>query len=127
MQEKETNKKTILIVEDEKPTMKILKDKLQANEFNVLVARNGEEGLRMSIKEHPDLILLDIVMPVMDGITMLKRLRKDKWGETAKIILLTNLNSTEKIEESIEQNVHDYLIKTNWEIAELIKKIKTKL
>ena len=126
MQEKET-KKTILIVEDEKPTIKILKDKLQANEFNVLVARNGEEGLRMSIKEHPDLILLDIVMPVMDGITMLKRLRKDKWGETAKIILLTNLNSTEKIEESIEQNVHDYLIKTNWEIAELIKKIKTKL
>ena len=127
MQEKRINKKTILIVEDENPIIKILKDELQANKFNVLMAKNGKEGLRISIKEHPDLILLDIVMPIMDGITMLKRLRKDKWGETVKIILLTNLNSAEKIEESIEQNVHDYLIKTNWEIGELIKKIKTKL
>ena len=96
-------------------------------EFNILEARDGKEGLRISLKEQPDLILLDIVMPIMDGMTMLRKLRKDKWGETAQIILLTNLTSVERKAETIEQNVSDYLIKSDWKIDNLIEIIKSKL
>ena len=127
MEKEKLIQKNILLVEDEKILRKALKDKLQANKFNVVEAENGKVGLAMSLKEHPDLILLDIIMPVMDGITMLKELRKDKWGKNAKVILLTNLTSAEKKAESIEQNVTDYLIKSNWTINDLIKKIKEKL
>ena len=127
MQNKNSAQKNILIIEDEKPTRRILKDKLKSNKFNILEAENGEEGLEISLKEHPDLILLDIVMPIMDGMTMLRELRKDKWGKKAQIILLTNLADAEKMEESSQQNVSDYLIKTNWKINDLIKKIKSKL
>ena len=122
-----TKQKNILLVEDEKSLREILKKKLESNMFNILEAKNGEEGLRKSLEEHPDLILLDIVMPIMDGITMLKKLRKDKWGKDALVILLTNLASAEKKEESIEQNVSDYLIKSDWKIDDLIEKIKNKL
>ena len=127
MQNEKTTLKTILIIEDEKPTRRILKDKLKSKKFNILEAQNGEEGLRISLEKHPDLILLDIVMPIMDGMTMLRRLRKDKWGKKAQVILLTNLSDTEKIKDSTQQNVSDYLIKTNWKINDLIKKIKSKL
>lgn len=127
MQNEKTTLKTILIIEDEKPTRRILKDKLKSKKFNILEAQNGEEGLRISLEKHPDLILLDIVMPIMDGMTMLRRLRKDRWGEKAQVILLTNLSDTEKIKDSTQQNVSDYLIKTNWKINDLIKKIKSKL
>ena len=127
MQNEKTTLKTILIIEDEKPTRRILKDKLKSKKFNILEAQNGEEGLRISLEKHPDLILLDIVMPIMDGMTMLRRLRKDKWGKKAQVILLTNLSDTGKIKDSTQQNVSDYLIKTNWKINDLIKKIKSKL
>ena len=71
-------KKTILIIEDEKTLREPLKEELQENGFKVLEAENGESGLKSALEHHPDLILLDTVMPIMDGITMLKELKKEK-------------------------------------------------
>ena len=119
--------KTILIIEDEKTLRSILKTKLENNNFNVIEARNGKEGLETSLKKHPDLILLDIIMPIMNGMTMLKKLRKEGWGKDAQVMLLTNLDDTEKITESNKQNGYDYLLKTDWSIDDLINKIKNKL
>ena len=119
-----SNQKTILIVEDEKALRGILKTKLEANSFNVIEAENGKEGLKTSLKIHPDLILLDIVMPVMDGMTMLKKLREDKWGRDAQVVLLTNLDDSEKITEAIKQNTYDYLLKTDWKLEDIISRIK---
>jgi two-component system alkaline phosphatase synthesis response regulator PhoP len=119
--------KTILIVEDEQGLLRVLKDKLEEEGFSVLIARNGLEGLNISMEKHPDLILLDILMPVMDGITMLKRLRQDVWGKDVSVMLLTNLSQEEKIADAVELGTFEYLIKSDWSIADVVKKIKEKL
>ena len=70
--------KIILVVEDEKPMARALELKLYHEDFEVLEVENGEKGLEIALREHPDLILLDIIMPGMDGTTMLKKLREDE-------------------------------------------------
>jgi len=119
-------KKTILIVEDEQGLLRALKDKLTDEGFLILEAKNGQEGLNVAIEKQPDLILLDIVMPVMDGMTMLKELRQDDWGKKANVLLLTNLADEGKLEE-VNVPIADYLIKSNWSIADIVNKIKEKL
>lgn len=73
--------KKILIVEDEESLLKTLGEKFTLEGFEVVKAQNGVEGLRVALQEHPDLILLDIVMPVMGGMEMLGKLRQDDWGK----------------------------------------------
>lgn len=123
----DTKIKKILVIEDEKPLMLALHDKLTHEGFHILEAGDGEEGLRLALENHPDLILLDIVMPTMDGMTMLKKLREDTWGKTVPIIVLTNLSDETKITESMRNNVYDYLIKANWKLEDLVQKVREKL
>jgi len=121
------SKKTILVVDDESSLRHALVEELEINGYNAIEAVNGEEGLKMAMEHHPDLILLDILMPVMDGMTMLARLHRDEWGMNAKIILLTNLQDNVRVEESMKNGVFDYLIKTDWALKDLIELIKTKI
>lgn len=122
------NRKTILIIEDEDMLLNALRDKLmQEKGIAVLEAKNGKEGLEIALREHPDLILLDIVMPVMDGITMLKKMRVDAWGKNAKVIILTNLSNDEKVIMDLVQGSYDYLIKSDWKIKDLIRTVKKRL
>ena len=118
---------TILLIEDESAIQHALTDKLKEEGFDVLEAKNGEDGLKMAKEKHPDLILLDIIMPIMDGITMFKELRKDEWGKDAKIIFLTNLSEEERISEVLNLGTAEYLIKTDWSLADVVKKIREKL
>ena len=120
-------KKIILIVEDELSLRTALCDKLTREGFAVLEAKNGEEGLMVALRDHPDLILLDIIMPVMDGMTMLKRLRRDKWGKGVQVILLTNLSENEKVAQAIELGSHEYLVKSDWKIEDVVAKIRERL
>lgn len=120
-------KKTILIVEDEAPIQLALKDVLEFEGFNVLEAKNGLEGLEISLEKHPDLILLDILMPQMNGIRMLKILRANEWGKKAKVIILTNLDEREDIADALQNEVYDYFVKTDIKITEVVQKIKEKL
>lgn len=121
--------KKILIVEDEQSLRETLVDKLTREGFDVLEAKNGEEGLERTLKEHPDLILLDIVMPKMDGMTMMKKLREDEWGKRVSIILLTNLSATdaEIIKGVIEDEPSYYLVKSDWKIKDVVNKVKETL
>lgn len=124
----ETKQKTkILIVEDDRALRVVVEDKLNSGGFSVLSAVNGEEGLRIAIKEKPDLILLDLIMPVMDGLSMLKNLREDTWGKTVPVLLLSNDDNPEHIGETLKDNAVDYLIKSDWELKDVIKKIKETL
>ncbi|MDO8557836.1 MAG: response regulator [bacterium] len=116
--------KTILIVEDDRSQLQALVDKLTQEGFATLEAKNGEEGLETALREHPDLILLDIVMPVMDGMTMLKKLREDTWGKDALVIILSNLSDPEKISQAVTQGTYGYLIKTDWKIEDVVAKVK---
>ncbi len=120
-------KNTILIVEDEIDLRGLLKTKLTSEHFEVFEADNGKTGLEAALRQHPDIILLDIVMPVMDGLSMLRELRQDEWGKTVKVIVLSNLNEAEKVSESLEKNIYNYLIKSDWEPDDIVKLIKKNL
>jgi len=108
--------KKILIIDDDPGIQKSLKEKLEEEGFIVLSAENAPRGLEEAINNHPDLILLDIVMPTVDGMTLLKALREDDWGKNVKVILLTNLREESKIAEAMELGSFDYL-----GIVEMIK------
>lgn len=120
-------KRTVLIIEDEQMVLNALRKKLAGAGFDILVAKDGSEGLKMSLERHPDLILLDIILPVMDGITFLERLREDEWGREVPVIVLSNLSKASTITESKERGVKTYLVKTDWKLEDVIKKIKDEL
>lgn len=118
--------KKILIVEDELAYLKLLHDQLEAQGYETIEAKNGQEGLDTAKAEKPDLILLDIRMPVMDGMAMLDLLRKDEYGKTAKVIILTNIEPDDKIlKEVLEGLPTYYLIKSDTKLDELLNKIKS--
>ncbi|HEX9153311.1 MAG TPA: response regulator [Candidatus Saccharimonadales bacterium] len=115
--------KKILIVEDEIAYVKLLRTRLEFN-YKVLDASNGQDGLKIAKKEHPDLILLDIIMPIMDGMAMLKELRKDHWGKDAKVILLTNLEASDKIVAQVTTDLPIYyFVKSDVKLDDLLDKI----
>jgi len=125
----EKSKSKILIVEDEQDLLEALVDKFTREGFKTLEARNGEEGLERALKEHPDLILLDIVMPKMDGMTMLKNLREDAWGKNVPVVLLTNLSATDVkiVRGVVEHEPSYYLVKSDWKIEDVVGKVRETL
>jgi len=124
---KKTIDKKVLIVEDESSLLQALAIKFRQEGFKVLIASNGEDGLECALKERPDLILLDIIMPKMGGVAMLKKLRENKEYVAIPVILLTNLGYGQEVEEAIKYGVTDFLVKTNWKLEDVINKAKQKL
>lgn len=118
--------KTILIVEDEISIRKVLFDVLEKHNFSIIVAENGKEGVTQALTKHPDLILLDLLMPVMDGMEAFKTIRQDAWGARVPVIILTNLNATDEkvVRDMVTERPAYYLIKSDWEINDVVKKIK---
>jgi len=119
--------KTILIVDDERSLREAIVEKFSREGFKVVEAKNGEEGIKVAFSEKPDIILLDIIMPVMDGMSMLKKLREDAWGKDVKVIMLTNLSDTEKIAEAVAQGSFGYFVKADWKIEDLVTKVREQL
>lgn len=117
----------ILIVEDEQTLSKALFQRLTAEGFSVLRAQNGEEGLEIAYREKPNLILLDIIMPKMDGLTMLGKLREDDWGKEVAVFMLTNLSNAKDVDMATKKGVYDYLIKSDWKLEDIVTKIKGEL
>lgn len=120
------DKKRILIVEDEESMLSAISDYLVNQEFISLAARDGREGLEIALKEHPDLILLDIFMPKMDGLVMLQKLRLDVWGRKVPVIILTNLNpnSNSVINSVLKNEPAYYLVKADVKLESIVDKIK---
>jgi len=117
--------KKILLVEDEFACIKLLHEKLTENGFMVVDAEDGKKGFEMAKKEKPDLILLDIKMPKMNGMTMLSLLRKEDRMKKIKVIILTNLEPDDKIISQIIKNQPVYYyIKSVMRLDDLIDKIK---
>ena len=120
-------KKTILVIEDELPAAMALADMLTQEGFEVLRADNGEDGLKTAFEKHPDLLLVDIQMPRMNGIQMIKQLRTDPWGATAKVIILTNLTDLEHVREAIEESTFHYFIKGDTSMDKIVESIREQL
>lgn len=121
-------KKTVLIVEDDLALRKVLVDKLTDEGFDVLEAADGEAGLAQALEKHPSLILLDIFMPRMDGITMLSRLRSsDAWGKHVNVIVLTNSTDAQTIATVSGYGATDFLIKSEWSLEALVARIRERI
>lgn len=117
--------KTILIVEDEESQRKILSEYLTSKGFSVLEALDGVEGLEIGLREHPDVILLDVRMPKMDGMTMMHKLRNDPWGKTASIIILSNYDTSDtNLFQIILDEPSFYLIKSNSSLDLVFEKVQ---
>src|SRR6266404_7485210 len=109
-----SNKK-ILLVEDDEMLLNILVDVFSKEQFTVLSARNGEEGLKQATEKVLDIILLDILMPKMDGIAMMKKIRENPKLKKTPAVILTNLNDTQAITQALETGAYDFLVKSDWE------------
>lgn len=119
--------KKVLIADDDKALLTVLADSFTLEGFNILKATNGQEALDVALREHPDIILLDILMPVMDGLEMLEKLRRDEWGKFVDVILLTNLNDAERVAKAAQEGAFDYLVKSDKTTKQIIKVVKDKL
>jgi DNA-binding response OmpR family regulator len=126
------DKKKILVVEDEQALRKALVSSLKDADFEVVEASDGKAGLDKALEEHPDLMLLDLILPKMEGKDVVASLHKDSWGKTVPIIFLTNISDPIKVAEineisSSNSTLFDYLIKSDWRLEEIIGKVKEKL
>ncbi len=119
--------KTILLVEDEKDISDAISETLREAGLTVLTAENGQQGLALALQEKPDLILLDLMMPVMDGHATLKKLREDSWGKTAKVIVLTAMDDVTNIATAHDFPITDYIIKAQISLDEILKKVRIAL
>lgn len=117
-------KKRVLIVEDEQDIRDAMAETIADAGFAVSVAGNGQEGLGLALTEHPDLILLDIVMPILDGHGMLQKLRQDPWGKNAKVIMLSSMDDVQNIAGAHEGEIEDYLIKPHNSLDEVLNKVR---
>lgn len=117
--------KKILIVEDDKDFLFILQTDLRNAGFAVITAENGQEGLDAAQEEKPDLIILDILMPVMDGLEMAKQMKAK--GMNIPIIFLTNMSDLEHISKATEITPADYIIKSDVSVDKIAVLVKKKL
>lgn len=115
-------------MEDEPAQANVLRERFEQEGFSVTVAPNGAEGLERALADHPDLILLDIILPIMDGLTMLRRLRADEWGGTARVIVLTALTANDLTDVKNSSIDLDYfLMKTDWTLDGVVGVVKKRL
>lgn len=115
----------ILVVEDSEPLRKVLSEKLRDEDFEVIEASGGEDGVTMALEQKPELIITDVVMFPVDGLEMSKRIRESgEWGANVSIIALTNQNSAEEENRLVNLNLTDYLVKAETGLDEVVEHIK---
>lgn len=117
-------KSKILLVEDDKMLADMYITKFSKEGLQVMRAGDGAEGLEKVKSEKPDLVLLDIIMPKLDGFAVLKEIKKEPGLENTHVLLLTNLGQSEDIEKGRELGADDYFIKANHTPAEIVEKVK---
>ena len=117
-------KKNILFIEDESALQRALGDVVRSNGYTVQQALNGDDGLRMAKSEHPDLILLDLVLPQKDGFEVLSTIHDDPELSNIPVIVLTNLESPEEVEKALSLGARTYLVKAHYSLEEVLTKIK---
>ncbi len=119
------NKKKILIIEDDVFLSNIYNKKFSLEGFEVFLATDGEKGLELIKQKMPDIVLLDIMLPKMNGFEVLEEVNKDEELKKIPIILLTNINQQEDIKRAYDLGVEDYIIKTFFTPNEVVEKIKS--
>jgi len=117
-------KTKILIIEDDQFLREFLFKKLSEENFEVLAAKEGKEGVELAKKEKPDLILLDLILPEKNGYEVLEDLKKNPLTSEIPVLVLSNLGQKEEIEEAFRKGAKDYLIKAYFSLEEIVSKIR---
>lgn len=119
----------IILVEDEKILANLLERKLKEEGYEVFSAFDGKTGLETIIKEKPDLVLLDIVMPIMGGFEVMEEMNKKEETNLKKfpVIIISNSGQPVEINRALKLGVRDYLIKTEFDPKEVIEKVKKQI
>jgi two-component system alkaline phosphatase synthesis response regulator PhoP len=115
----------ILVVEDDRFLRKAAEAALRRQGFTVLVASDGEEGLRVARSELPDLVLLDLIMPRLQGFEVLKLLKEEATTSAIPVIILSNLGQDSDVKKAMEAGAVDYLVKANLALDTLVARVKT--
>ncbi|MFA6408482.1 MAG: response regulator [Candidatus Paceibacterota bacterium] len=115
--------KKVLIVEDEIAILTGISDKFTHEGFITFRARDGQDGLNKAFNEHPDLMLVDVLMPNFDGFYFLENLRKDEWGKNAKVIMWSNSHDSTTITRAQKFGILDFMIKSEWEYRDVVRKV----
>ena len=123
----EKSKQKILIIEDEATLQKALQEVLTAEGYNTLSALDGLRGLEMAREENPELILLDIILPKMDGFEVLEALKSEEKTKSIPVIILTNLSDVSDIQKALDLGATTYLVKADFSLEDVIKKVKETL
>jgi len=116
--------KKILIIEDEKILLELLQKKLIDEGYEVFIAHNGEEGLRVMRKIKPDLILLDIVMPKVDGFEVMETMLKDEKLKNIPVVIVSNSGQSVELDRAQKLGAKDWLVKTEFDPQEVVEKVK---
>lgn len=117
----------ILIVEDEQSLLELYKLRLQQAGYSVFVAGDGEAGVLMAKNSHPDLVLLDILMPKADGYDMLRELKSSPDMRDIPVIIFSNLSQKDEIEKGLKLGARDFIVKTSVTPGELVGRVDTDL
>jgi len=117
------SQKKILVIEDSAGLADSLEDMLNFKGYKALKANGGQTGLDIAFSERPDLILLDLRLPDMDGFQVLRELQKDDWGNTVRVLILTAADTSENVPEDITLQPEDILHKSHWGIDNLADKV----
>lgn len=120
----EKNRKKILIIEDEQTLIKALEFSLNKENYSIAVAIDGESGLELVRELKPDLVLLDIILPKMNGFEVLKNIKADKKLSRIPVLILSNLGDEADVAKGVNLGAIGYLIKTNYRIDEVKEEIK---
>lgn len=116
--------KKILIIEDDKFLRQLITQKLTREGYDILEAADGEEGLKMVKEEKPGLILLDLILPGIDGFEVLSQIKKEDELKSIPVIILSNLGQKEDVERGINLGAIDYLIKAHFTPGEIVEKVR---
>lgn len=114
----------ILLVEDDSFLLGMYTTKFELDGFKVIMAEDGEKAIRVALKELPDIILLDIVLPKLSGFEVLKQLKLEPTIAKIPVVILTNLSQRDEIEQGLKMGAKDYLIKAHFMPSEVVEKIK---
>ena len=113
-----------MIIEDDSFLLTMYATKFELENFTVLTAEDGEKGLKLAQKELPDMILLDILLPKMNGFEVLKALKGDNRTKNIRVVLLTNLSQRGEVDQGLQIGAVDYLIKAHYMPSEVVEKVK---
>lgn len=117
--------KRILVIEDDKFLRELISQKLSQEGYDVIEAIDGEEGIKKVREENPELVLLDLILPGIDGFEVLGQMRESQPPVNIPVIILSNLGQKEDVERGLKLGAIDYLIKAHFTPGEIVEKIKT--